>query len=312
VDPIKNILAIVDPTREEQPAVGKAAFIAKKWGAQLELFACDTKASLADRRNQFTRTHGSASFDPDLRPLLESIALPLRECGLTIETSTHPIVPSLSAALLKKSRDSMTDLIVKDTHHHSVARRTFLSNTDWHLIRECSRPLLLTKARSWRERPRIVAAVDPGHANDKPMTLDARILDYASLFAKHLTGELHVAHAFLPETILTCAAGDVPIARILSPAQLRIEEQRQRTAIDSLLSDSRATAVNVHVEAGSPVEILIELCNALAADLTVMGAISRSGLGRAFIGSTAEDILERIPCDTLIVKTPDFGESLPF
>lgn len=43
-----------------------------------------------------------------------------------------------------------------------------------------------------------------------------------------------------------------------------------------------------------------------------MGAISRSGLQRAFLGSTAEDVLERLPCDALIVKPPDFSAVLPF
>jgi nucleotide-binding universal stress UspA family protein len=39
-----------------------------------------------------------------------------------------------------------------------------------------------------------------------------------------------------------------------------------------------------------------------------MGAIARSGLKRIFIGSTAEDVLERLPCDALIVKPPNFSE----
>jgi universal stress protein E len=44
----------------------------------------------------------------------------------------------------------------------------------------------------------------------------------------------------------------------------------------------------------------------------VLGAISRRGLKRVFIGSTAEDVLEKLPCDALIVKTPNFAEVLPF
>jgi universal stress protein E len=309
VDPIKNILAIVDPTCEEQPAASKAAYLAKQLGAELELFACDTKASFSARRNRLARTHPHERFMADLSPMLESLATPFRERGLNVSTKTAPMTSSLSAALLKRSRESAADLVVKDTHHHSIAHRTFLSNTDWQLIRDCSAPLLLTKARLWRERPPIIAAVDPGHANDKPMTLDARLLEYACLLAKRLPGELHVAHAFLPESVFD---SDTPMARILSPETLQIEEQLQRSRIDKLLSDCNAPAVNVHVKAGSPVEILTELANSLSADIAVMGAISRSGVGRAFIGSTAEDILEQLPCDALIVKTPDFSESLPF
>jgi nucleotide-binding universal stress UspA family protein len=48
------------------------------------------------------------------------------------------------------------------------------------------------------------------------------------------------------------------------------------------------------------------------ADIVVMGSISRSGLERLVIGSTAERVLEPLPCDVLLVKSPDFERDLPF
>ncbi len=48
------------------------------------------------------------------------------------------------------------------------------------------------------------------------------------------------------------------------------------------------------------------------ADIVVMGAIARSALKRVFIGSTAERVLETLPCDVLVVKPPDFAKNLPF
>jgi universal stress protein E len=40
-----------------------------------------------------------------------------------------------------------------------------------------------------------------------------------------------------------------------------------------------------------------------------MGAIARSGLKRIFVGSTAEDVLERLPCDALVVKASQTEDS---
>ena len=48
------------------------------------------------------------------------------------------------------------------------------------------------------------------------------------------------------------------------------------------------------------------------ADVVVMGAIARSALKRVFIGSTAERVLETLPCDVLVIKPPDFAKNLPF
>jgi len=41
-------------------------------------------------------------------------------------------------------------------------------------------------------------------------------------------------------------------------------------------------------------------------DVMVMGAVSRRGLDRIFLGSTAERVLDRLPCDLLIVKPEGF------
>jgi universal stress protein E len=59
-------------------------------------------------------------------------------------------------------------------------------------------------------------------------------------------------------------------------------------------------------------ECLPRLAAEWHADIVVMGAIARSGLRRVLIGSTAERVLESLPCDVLVVKPPDFVQNLPF
>jgi nucleotide-binding universal stress UspA family protein len=46
--------------------------------------------------------------------------------------------------------------------------------------------------------------------------------------------------------------------------------------------------------------------------MLIMGTISRSRLERLVIGSTAELVLEPLPCDVLLVKSTDFSHDLPF
>ena len=41
-----------------------------------------------------------------------------------------------------------------------------------------------------------------------------------------------------------------------------------------------------------------------------MGAVSRGRLERAIIGSTAEKVLDHLPCDVLIIKPADFSSSI--
>ncbi len=47
------------------------------------------------------------------------------------------------------------------------------------------------------------------------------------------------------------------------------------------------------------------------ASIVVMGAISRRGLRRLFIGNTAERLLGHLDCDVLVVKPPGFRSGVP-
>jgi universal stress protein E len=273
------------------------------------LFVCDTKAS---REARFTKHACERPGEPFLlssKALLESLARPLRERGLDVTTETECAEP-LYAALIDRTKRTTAGLVVKDTHHHSLAQRTFLTNTDWHLIRDCPVPLLLTKTSAWGVVPRILAAIDPGHANDKPALLDDRILEYASLVAKRLRGELHIVHTYIPTDFAT--ASTPPMVVTVSPEQLAYQKEVKLGVVNELVAGYEVPPWGIHIEVGGAGDLLPRIAGSLEADVMVMGAIARSGLKRTFIGSTAEDVLEPLPCDALIVKPPNFADMLPF
>jgi universal stress protein E len=312
VNPIRNILVIVDPTAKENPAVIKAAVLAEKFASRLELFICDTKASRNVREAEHTRSASDRPFVSHLKPMLELMAEPLRRRGLDVTTEVVCADP-LHEALVDRVKRTSAQLVVKDTHHHTLAQRTFLTNTDWELIRACPVPLLLTTPTPWGLTVKICAAVDPGHKNDRPLQLDHSVLDEASAFAERLQGELHVLHAYLPLSVVAAVSGGpTPIAVDLSPQTIALERQLVSKQLQPLLSRYEVAPDNVHLELGGSADVICRLADQLGAGIVAMGAVSRSGLKRVFIGSTAEDVLERLPCDALICKAPDFAEVLAF
>jgi universal stress protein E len=210
-------------------------------------------------------------------------------------------------------RDSPADLVVKDTHHHSLVKRTFTTNTDWHLIRACPVPLLLTKPKTWATPPLLMAAVDPGHANDPSAALDHRILDITASMGKRFDAQVHAVHAYFPATIATAAAaGGMPPIVGVSAEALTAEKALRRSQIRQITDAYEVADANLHVDAGMAVEYLPRMAAEWHADILVMGALARSSLKRALIGSTAERVLETLPCDVLVVKLPDYAQNLPF
>ena len=313
---VDRILAVVDPTADRQPALTKAADLAELFGARLELFVCDYDPALTgepvfdtDRLRQLRE-----EFMSERRELLEDLAEELHGRGIDAETHVHWDNP-LYAGILRRVEEDPPDLLVKDTHYHSAVRRALITNTDWNLIRACPVPLLLVKPEGWPESPRVLAALDPGHAGDKPAALDHDILDYAALLAERLGGELHAAHAFFPSALLaaTGAMAGMPLVAGQSAAEI-VEAERTRVgaALEAIVASHDLPPRRVHLEQGAAAELLPRLAERLGAALLVMGAVSRSRLQELFVGSTAERVLDRLPCDVLVVKPGDFVEKLPF
>ena len=79
-------------------------------------------------------------------------------------------------------------------------------------------------------------------------------------------------------------------------------EKEHREQLDALAQANDIDSENVHQLPGKTKEILPAFVRSNDMDLVVMGAIARWGLKRAIIGSTAERVLDMLPCDVLIVR----------
>ena len=55
---------------------------------------------------------------------------------------------------------------------------------------------------------------------------------------------------------------------------------------------------------GDPATEILQFAQQIKCDLIVMGTHGRTGLGRLFLGSVAEQVLRKAPCAVLTVKTP--------
>lgn len=313
---LDRILAVIDPTVEVQVGALKAARLARLAGATLELFTCDFDPALTGQPFFDTDAlrHLREDFIAERAEHLEDLAVELRAGGLDVSTHVHWDNP-LYEGILRRVAEFTPDLVVKDTHYHSILRRSLFTNTDWNLVRRCPVPLLLSRQPDWAERPLLLAALDPGHHGDKPAALDHDILDTAQLLARHLDGTITAVHAFFPAALLAATGGlaGVPLATELGVAEL-VEDERARVAagMRELAQAHGLDPDALAVLQGAAVEVLPRVAEERHADIAIMGAVSRSRLREVFVGSTAERVLDRMPCDVLVVRSADFRTQLPF
>jgi len=302
----KKILIVIDPTSPSQPALERIAHLPGPPSAQLMLLICDYEpnlgigeavapAAIASARAALLARH---------RRALEALATPLRENrGLDVLTDVRWDYP-LHEAIIRKAVEWRADLVVKDTHHHSLLRRSLFSNTDWSLIQQCPVPLLLVKPRTIGHVACVVAAVDPVHTKDKAASLDERIVTAAEEMSHLFGGQTHVLHAFDVSPFLLTATDGVTIApTTFQIAELTASlEKASSEAVHALTDRLGIPRERVHVVQGRARDVLVSSTEQLRADVVVMGAVSRSVLERVFVGGTAEAVLEKLGCDLLIVK----------
>jgi universal stress protein E len=308
---IRRILvAVKDPRARSLPAVTKAAQIADAFGSKIELFH-DMTATLytgfpggiASDAHTFEREHRAARLDQ-----LEKIAVRLRERGLRVSVAAEWDYPA-HEAIVRRAMTTKADLIIAQ-HHPGKHRLTWLlSFTDWELLRLSPVPLLLVKSARPYRRPVVLAAIDPLHALGKPAKLDNRILSMGAIVAEGLRGKLHAVHAYtkMPAGAIPGVVADASIALQMQ----REAEQAAEAEFDRALRATKLPRARRHLVGGDPANVIVEVARKVRSAVVVLGAVSRSGIKRAFIGNTAERLIDELHSDLLVVKPANFTIRIP-
>ena len=303
-----TVLAVLELESEPDNLIDRVTWIAQSFnyrvhlvlfepesGALLGGFAISNEAEVIRQELQSTQDE-----------IVESYAKKLRDKGIDTTTSVLRLRPLddgiLAIAMAVKAR-----MIVKATRFHSTAERGILVDTDWQLMRISPYPLWFVRSELMPENPIIVAAVDPSSTHDKPAALDREIVQTANTVAKAISGEVHLLHTYERLSGIGKAAN-----RTFKPIKLQIDEidariqKEHRSALDLLAADCGIDADHTHQLPGRTHEILPTFSRSKNAGLVVMGALARWGVKRMLIGSTAERVIDHLPCDVLIVRLSEY------
>ena len=302
-----RILVIVEPDVHPTEVVERASWLARVAKCDLELVLCDP--DIGALREGFFISNEARDIAEKIRTaqkeMIEDLASAPRASGLEVSTAVMEDRP-IADAILHRAVDMQPRFILKGTQYHSTAERSIFVDTDWQLVRSCPYPLWLVKPHEIRAKPVVVAAVDPTHSHDKPAELDQVIVHNAQAIAKATDGEVHLLHTYHRligvgrEATRTFKPIELPVDKLSKKIQAE-----HREALESLANENAIDEAHIHQLPGDAREILPMFARTHGADLVVMGALARWGLKRAVIGSTAERVLDHLPCDVLIVRKPD-------
>jgi universal stress protein E len=267
---VNKILVVFDPTSDYQPALERAALIAGNEGNAIHLFSCI-----------YDDLDGTADEDREIENLialqqeiLDEATKHLVEQGLQVSTAIE-WNKNWYEAVVKASKNSGVEAVIKASHKHSATQRLFKKTSDWTLIRQCDCPVLLVKERPSEEGRKVLAAVDLRGEKDHYEEINANILDFCRRYVGTKNAELHFVNAH--------------------------KDLSSRPDKGSMKRACGIATENVHIKMGEPSKVIVETADELGANLVVIGNSARSGFSAAVNSNTAEKVLDELECDLLAI-----------
>lgn len=204
------------------------------------------------------------------------------------------------------------DLVIKSCSPQSHFAHWLFSSSSSQLLKACPCPILLVRNEFLNTNGCVLTAVDPGHKLSQTSQLDNNVLKAGSKLASALGMPIHACHCFDPgywEVFLQAIKSadiwtDVFPANPDSDNQHVINElQQQHYEMFTQACEEMVPHVeHRHFVCGAVAEEIPELASKLQASVVVLGTTYRTGL----LGSSAEQILENVEIDLLVVKPADF------
>ena len=263
-----KLFVVFDPTREDQPALERAADIAVGNSAKLHVFVCihsDTEKSEC-QSNQIT------SLIAQQQPVLDAALAPITARGIDVGTEIE-WDKDWYHAVVRASIKYGADMVLKSSYKHSAGKRIMNKTSDWTLMRECLCPVMLVKEGGPREIPRILAAIDICAKKESYQRLNQNVIRFSKRVFDNHGAEVHYINAF--------------------------EDFKGVPSRQELIDNHGIERDKIHIKHGKPEKVIVEHAKKLDVSLVVMGNSSRSGLSAALIGNTVEKVLDKLECDVL-------------
>ncbi|OLU23122.1 hypothetical protein BVH03_23130 [Pseudomonas sp. PA15(2017)] len=193
-------------------------------------------------------------------------------------------------SIAKAARETGSALVITGVASNALWGRLLLGSTVELLARQLPQPLLVVRRRPRGRYERILVATD---------------------FSDSSRHALHAAACYFPDRELVLYhATEAP----MSDRMERVIDERARQHIEEgdyaaflaagELPEEVRKRTRIVIEQGSLAASLNHYVREHGVDLVVMGTHGRSGLMNVLLGSAASELLQWVPCDTLIVRAP--------
>ncbi|MGC7559547.1 universal stress protein UspE [Pasteurella sp. PK-2025] len=300
-----NILVVLNPENEKQYALARAVRLVHEQKSEQKVkitvflavydLSYEMSAFLSSEEREEMHRGVITQRTQFIQPYLDKYASP------NIDFQPLAVWHSNEAeAITNEVEKNQYDLVVKYTKEEESITSLIFTPMDWQLLRKCPAPLLMVRDADWKHQRRILVAVNVANDEEENHSIfNQELVSLGIDLASNLErGNVHLVTAYPPTPINM--AIDLPEfssgeyeRNIRGQYLINMKALRQQFGIDE---------DHTHVREGFPEEVIPEVAKELEAELVVLGTIGRTGLSAAFLGNTAEHVINRLNCNLLAIK----------
>ncbi|WP_017349450.1 universal stress protein UspE [Pantoea sp. A4] len=300
----QNILVVIDAQQDDQPALRRAVYLNQRIGGKIKAYlpVYDFSYEMTTLLSPDERTSMRQGVISQRTEWIRQQAHAYIEAGVEIEIKVvwhnRPY-----EAIIHEVLQNNHDLVLKMAHQHDRLEAVIFTPTDWHLLRKCPCPVWMVKDQPWPEGGKALVAVNLASEEPHHNALNQKLIQETSVLAEMVNHtEVHLVGAY-PITPINIAI-ELPD---FDPSVYNDAIRGQHlVAMKALRQKFGIGEEFTHVAKGLPEEVIPDLASHLDAGVVVLGTIGRTGLSAAFLGNTAEQVIDHLRCDLLAIKPDDF------
>jgi nucleotide-binding universal stress UspA family protein len=197
-------------------------------------------------------------------------------------------------AIVGTAKELGAELIVMGAHRKRILRDVFVGTTIERVMRTGRIPVLMVNAHPSGPYRRMLLAVDISEASSGVVQAvkSLGLLSVSKVWIMHAFRSY--AKAMLDRIGASREEVTTHVAKTAADARRELDSFLQREGLEDRMME-------VLLEEGNPFSAISRTVKLRNPDLLVIGTRGQAGLKRMFLGSVADEVLRRTPCDVLAV-----------
>ncbi len=301
-----RILVVLEPNKTKQFALERAVSLVKEQ-KNIRLVEITVFMSVYDSAYEMSEL---LSKEEDKKKMKESIiAKRCEEIQPILAQYNEPTIQfktlvewnsNEADAITQAVNEQQFDLVVKYTTAENEGLSALLfTPQDWQLLRKCKAPIMMVRNTNLQHKRRILIAVNVGEDDLVHTQFNDELVQFGIQIASHLgRGNVHLVTAYPPSAINL----PVDMPEFNNEINTHNEYETYAKNMRTLCEKFNIESDHTHVIEGFPEDVIPEIAKEIEAEMVVLGTVGRRGFAAAFLGNTAEDVINKLHCNLLAIK----------